>query len=71
VPSVQDLLRQAIQAGDDQSVRQVKGHHLPKRLLADLVRQTHEYAIAPTPPQMPMTDGSYLPTASSRGGAAW
>jgi hypothetical protein len=46
VPSVQDLLRQAIQAGDDQSVRQVRGHHLPKRLLADLARQTHEYAMA-------------------------
>jgi hypothetical protein len=46
VPSLQDLLRQAIQAGDDRSVRQVRGHHLPERLLADLARQTHEYAVA-------------------------
>ena len=45
VPSLQDLLRQAIQARDDRSVRQVRGH-LPERLLADLARQTHEYAVA-------------------------
>jgi hypothetical protein len=43
---MEDLLRQAIQIGNARPVRQVRSRHLPEHLVADLARQTREYALA-------------------------
>lgn len=42
---VADLLRTALRIGDEQGRVQVKGEHLPDDVMADLVTQTHLYAL--------------------------
>jgi uncharacterized protein len=44
--AVPDLLRRALQIGDEQGWVQVRARHLPANLVNDLVSQTHEYALA-------------------------
>jgi hypothetical protein len=43
---VADLLHEALRIGDDGGLTQIRGRHLPEGLMAALVKQTHEYALA-------------------------
>jgi hypothetical protein len=42
---VADLLREVLRIGDDQGRTQIRGRHLPAGVMADLVDQTHKYAL--------------------------
>lgn len=42
---IADVLREVLRHGDEQGRAQVRARHLPERLLDDLARQTHLYAI--------------------------
>jgi hypothetical protein len=42
---VADLLREALQHGDEQGRAQILGRHLPERLFADLAAQAHRHAL--------------------------
>jgi hypothetical protein len=42
---IADLLREALRHGDAQGRTQIRGEHLPERLFAELVVQTHRYAL--------------------------
>lgn len=44
--SVADLLRRALQIGDEGGRVQIRLQHLPDDVGADLVNQTHQYALA-------------------------
>ena len=42
---VADLLRRALREGDEQGRTQIRSHHLPDDLVADLAKQTHQHAL--------------------------
>jgi hypothetical protein len=44
--SVRELLHEALRIGDDLGVTQIRGRHLPDDVMASLVKQTREYALA-------------------------
>jgi hypothetical protein len=43
--SVADLLRRALREGDEQGRTLVRSQHLPDDVMADLAKQTHQYAL--------------------------
>jgi hypothetical protein len=42
---VTDLLRRALREGDEQGLTLIRSQHLPDDLVADLAKQTHQYAL--------------------------
>jgi hypothetical protein len=46
--SVADLLRRALREGDEQGRTLVRSQHLPDDVMADLAKQTHQYALEHT-----------------------
>ncbi len=43
--SVADLLRRALREGDEQGRTLIRSQHLPDDVMADLAKQTHQYAL--------------------------
>ena len=41
-----DLLHEVLQIGDVNGVTQIRRRHLPDGVMAELVKQTHEHALA-------------------------
>lgn len=63
-----DLLHEVLRIGDVNGVTQIRRRHLPEGVMAELVKQTHEHALANA------TGGAAdgwltFAEASSRGGA--
>ena len=43
---VENLLREVLRIGDERGVTQIRARHLPDAVMADLMQQTHAYALA-------------------------